>query len=181
VTTIGWLGWAGAGLALLGLALHLFHRRLRVSLAAPREAIEGSLAEHGLSGREVSFPTARGRTLRGWWLDGSPSQGVVIITHGWGANREMMLPLAGSVRQAGWQVLLFDARNHGESDDDDFSSMPRFAEDTEAAIEWVRGRPDGASAPLVLAGHSVGAAAVLLVASRRRDIDGVISLSAFAT
>jgi pimeloyl-ACP methyl ester carboxylesterase len=32
----------------------------------------------------------------------------------------------------------------------------------------------------MLIGHSVGAAAVLLVAARRRDISGVISLSAFA-
>ena len=184
MTAIEWLGWTGAGLVVLGLLLHLFHRRLRASLAAPREAIGNSLSGHGLTGREVSFPTARGRTLRGWWLDGQPGQGdgqgVAIVTHGWGANREMMLPLAISLREAGWQVLLFDARNHGESDDDDFSSMPRFAEDTEAAIDWVRDRPEHAASPVVLIGHSVGAAAVLLVASRRRDIHGVISLSAFA-
>ena len=180
MTAIEWLIWMGAGLAGLGLLLHLFHRRLRISLAAPREAIERSLSAHGLPGREVSFPTVRGRTLCGWWLDGQLNRGVVIVTHGWGANREMMLPLARSVRDAGWRVLLFDARNHGESDDDDFSSMPRFAEDTEAAIDWVRNRSDGASVPVVLIGHSVGAAAVLLVASRRRDIHGVISLSAFA-
>ncbi|KTG17717.1 alpha/beta hydrolase [Guyparkeria sp. XI15] len=161
----------------LGLLLHLFHRRLRISLAAPREAIGRSLTAHGLTGREVSFPTVRNRTLRGWWLDGEPDEGVAIITHGWGANREMMLPLARSIRDAGWSVLLFDARNHGESDEDDFSSMPRFAEDTEAAIDWVQ---RSGTAPIVLIGHSVGAAAVLLVASRRRDIGGVISLSAFA-
>ena len=181
MTVIGWLGWAGAGVAGLGLLLYLFHRRLRISLAAPREAIGRSLSAHGLAGREVSFPTVRNRMLRGWWLEGEPDngagEGVVIVTHGWGANREMMLPLARSIREAGWRVLLFDARNHGESDDDDFSSMPRFAEDTEAAIDWVR---ESTAAPIVLIGHSVGAAAVLLVASRRRDISGVISLSAFA-
>ena len=188
MTAIEWLGWTGAGLVVLGLLLQLFHRRLRASLAAPREAIGHSLSGHGLAGREVSFPTARGRTLRGWWLDGQPGpgnqtgngKGVVIVTHGWGANREMMLPLARNIRNAGWQVLLFDARNHGESDDDDFSSMPRFAEDTEAALDWVRDAGGRSTGPVVLIGHSVGAAAVLLVASRRSDIHGVISLSAFA-
>ena len=180
MTAIEWLGWTAGAMAALGLLVHLFHRRLRISLAAPREAIERPLSAHGLPGREVSFPTARGRTLRGWWLGEQHGQGVVIVTHGWGANREMMLPLARSIREAGWRVLLFDARNHGESDDDDFSSMPRFAEDTEAAIDWVRGRSEHAAGPVVLIGHSVGAAAVLLVASRRRDISGVISLSAFA-
>ncbi|PWV75320.1 alpha/beta hydrolase [Halomonas sp. A11-A] len=58
--------------------------------------------------------------------------------------------------------------------------MPRFAEDTDAAVAWLRARPGMAQAPVVLLGHSVGAAAVLLAASRRDDIAAVVSLSAFA-
>ncbi|WP_311946948.1 alpha/beta hydrolase family protein [Halomonas piscis] len=58
--------------------------------------------------------------------------------------------------------------------------MPRFAEDTEAALAWLRARPGMADTPVALLGHSVGAAAVLLVASRRDDIGAVVSLSAFA-
>lgn len=162
----------GAGL------LHLFHRRLRVSLAAPREPMECSLAEHGIQGEAVTIPTRRDRTLAGWWLPAA-GPGVVVITHGWGANRELMLPLARPLQAAGFNVLLFDARNHGGSDSDTFSSMPRFAEDTEAAVAWLRRRPDMAQAPVALLGHSVGAAAVLLAASRRDDIAAVISLSAF--
>lgn len=170
-------------IAILALAaglVHLFHRRLRASLAAPREPVHQTLASHGLIGESVWIPTQRDRRLAGWWLPGDRQNGVVIITHGWGANRELMLPLARPLQAAGWHVLLFDARNHGESDADDFSSMPRFAEDTEAAIEWVRQQPGQDLAPIVLMGHSVGAAAVLLAASRRRDIAAVVSLSAFA-
>ncbi|SDN89935.1 Alpha/beta hydrolase family protein [Halomonas shengliensis] len=163
----------GAGL------LTLFHRRLRVSLAAPRVAVTASLEAHGVVGETVTFPTRRGRTLTGWWLPGE-GRGTVVITHGWGANRELMLPLARPLQAAGWNVLLFDARNHGDSDADTFSSMPRFAEDTEAALAWLRARPGMAEAPAVLLGHSVGAAAVLLAASRRDDIGAVVSLSAFA-
>ncbi|WP_280547028.1 alpha/beta fold hydrolase [Halomonas sp. 11-S5] len=174
----GWLGWGlpAAGLALL---LHLFHRRLRVSLAAPRVPIACSLDEHGVTGETVTLSTRRGRKLAGWWLPGQ-GRGTVVITHGWGANRELMLPLARPLQAAGWNVLLFDARNHGESDADSFSSMPRFAEDTEAALAWLRARPGMADAPVALLGHSVGAAAVLLAASRRDDIAAVVSLSAFA-
>jgi uncharacterized protein len=104
----------------------------------------------------------------------------VVIIHGWGANRELMLPVARPLQAAGWNVLLFDARNHGDSDPDTFSSMPRFAEDTEAAVEWLRARPGMRDAPVALLGHSVGAAAALLAASRRDDIRAVVSLSAFA-
>jgi pimeloyl-ACP methyl ester carboxylesterase len=170
----GWLWW-GLLLALL----HLFHRRLRVSLAAPRVPIACSLNEHDVTGETVIIPTRRGRRLAGWWLSGQ-GRGTVVITHGWGANRELMLPLARPLQAAGWNVLLFDARNHGESDADSFSSMPRFAEDTEAALDWLRASPGMADAPVALLGHSVGAAAVLLAASRRDDIAAVVSLSAFA-
>jgi hypothetical protein len=52
----------GAGL------LHLFHRRLRVSLAAPREPVERSLTEHEIEGETVRIPTRRDRTLVGCWL-----------------------------------------------------------------------------------------------------------------
>ncbi|MDW7748540.1 alpha/beta hydrolase [Halomonas sp.] len=171
-----WWGLLPAGLALL---LHLFHRRLRVSLAAPRVPIACSLEEHGVTGETVTLPTRRGKRLAGWWLPGQ-GQGTVVITHGWGANRELMLPMARPLQAAGWNVLLFDARNHGESDADSFSSMPRFAKDTEAALDWLRARPGMADAPVALLGHSVGAAAVLLAASRRDDIAAVVSLSAFA-
>jgi len=179
ITVPGWLGWGllPAGLALL---LHLFHRRLRISLAAPRVPIACSLDEHGVAGETVTLPTRRGRMLAGWWLPATPGRGTVVVTHGWGANRELMLPLATPLQAAGWNVLLVDMRNHGDSDADSFSSMPRFAEDTEAALDWLHARPGMAPQPVALLGHSVGAAAVLLAASRRQDIAAVVSLSAFA-
>ena len=139
-----------------------------------------SLDDHGLTGHTVRIPTRRQRQLTGWWLPGQAGRGVLVVTHGWGANRELMLPLARPLQADGWNVLLFDTRNHGESDSDDFSSMPRFAEDIEAAVDWVRADPAFATAPVALLAHSVGGAAALLAASRRDDIAGVVSLSTFA-
>lgn len=158
----------------------LFNRRLRRSLTAPREPILKSLAQHGITGQDIRFPTQRGRQLEGWFLPGNQGQGLVVITHGWGANRELMLPLARPLQTTGFSVLLFDARNHGSSDNDTFSSMPRFAEDLDAALTWLKTQPTGQNEPLALIGHSVGAAATLLVASRRNDISAVVSLAAFA-
>lgn len=174
----GW-GVLAAVVAGLGVLLHLFHRRLRAGLAAPRVPLAHGLAAHGVTGETVRLATRRGRRLAGWWLPGE-RRGTVVITHGWGANRELMLPVARPLQAAGWNVLLFDARNHGDSDADTFSSMPRFAEDIDAALEWLRARPGMRDAPVALLGHSVGAAAVLLAASRRDDVSAVVSLSAFA-
>jgi len=155
---------------------------LRRSLRAPCIVESASLAQLGFTGREVRLPTLRGKHLFGWLLPGFENQPApaVIVLHGWGANAEMMLPLARPLQAAGFCVLLVDARNHGSSDADTFSSMPRFAEDLDAAIDWLKIQPEALSGQIAVVGHSVGAAAALLSASRRHDLAGVISLAAFA-
>jgi pimeloyl-ACP methyl ester carboxylesterase len=154
------------------------HRRLRQELSPSREPVT-ELPDLGhLDCQTVRFATQRGRMLEGWWLAGEEAQGHVILTHGWGANRRALLPLAPTLVAAGWNVLLFDVRNHGNSDEDSFASMPRFAEDIDAAIAWLNDTQG--QYPIALIGHSVGAAATLLAASRRNDIAAVVSLSSFA-
>lgn len=168
------------GIPLAGiLALNLLLRR---GLRAPRVVETSGLAQRGLNGREISLPTSRGKHLFGWLLPGksaAPAPSVIVL-HGWGANAEMMLPLARPLQAAGFTVLLIDARNHGRSDADSFSSMPRFAEDLDAAIDWLKAQPEANAEQIAVIGHSVGAAAALLSAARRNDLAGVISLAAFA-
>ena len=105
---------------------------------------------------------------------------AVLAMHGWGANAAMMWPVVPPLHAAGFAVLLIDARCHGRSDDETFTSMPRFAEDIAAGLAWLRLQPDIAADRLALLGHSVGAAAALLHASRHHDVRAVVSLSAFA-
>jgi pimeloyl-ACP methyl ester carboxylesterase len=100
--------------------------------------------------------------------------------HGWGANASTMWPVVPPLHAAGFAVLLIDARCHGYSDDEAFTSMPRFAEDIAAGLAWLRSQPGIAADRLALLGHSVGAAAALLHAARHDDVRAVISLSAFA-
>lgn len=171
--------WIAIALLLVGVGTGLATRWLRRSLAAPRRPVAEPPAAHDVDAESVRFPTERGRWLSGWLLAGDPRVGRVVICHGWGVNRVFMLPLARPLQQAGWQVLVFDVRNHGNSDGDDFSSMPRFAEDIRAAVRWLRARDQGDEGPLVIAGHSVGAAATLLAATGPDPVDGVISLSGF--
>ncbi len=175
------LSTAALVIAALLIGLAGFNFLLRRSLRAPRCVETASLAQHGLAGREVRLPTRRGRRLFGWLLPGkaaAPAPGVVVL-HGWGANAEMMLPLARPLQAAGLTVLLIDARNHGASDGDSFSSLPRFAEDLDAAITWLKTQPEADPRQIAVMGHSVGAAAALLSAARRDDLAGVVSLAAF--
>jgi dipeptidyl aminopeptidase/acylaminoacyl peptidase len=170
------------GLLALSVTVAGLHLAIRRGFRAPRVVEQADPARFGLPFRAVSIPTANGRHLFGWFVSASlpgPAPAVALL-HGWGGNAEMMLPLAAPLHRAGYGVLLFDARNHGRSDADSFSSMPRFAEDLDHALDWLARQPEVDPRALIALGHSVGAAAVLLAASRRRDLAAVVSIAAFA-
>ena len=153
---------------------------VHLGFRAPRVRERASPADFGLPFREVRIPTRRGRHLFGWWLPAPDASRTVVVLHGWGSNAGQMLPAAVPLRRAGLNVLLFDARCHGRSDGDTFASLPRFAEDLGCVIAWLReGQPPTAVAAAVL-GHSVGAGAALLAATREPGIAAVVSIAAFA-
>ena len=132
---------------------------------------------------DVSLTAVNGLTLRGWFLVAPGADGTrpaALVVHGWGGSAADMTPLAGPLLAAGIHVLLLDARCHGRSDDDEFVSMPRFAEDVESGLTWLRQRSDVDRSRLVLVGHSVGAGACLLVASRDSTVAAVVSIASMA-
>lgn len=167
-------------LSALTLVVGLMMLAIHLGFRAPRVCERGDPDQIGAAFDTVSIDSVGGKRLFGWWLRGGCSDTTIVILHGWGANAEMLLPLARPFQRAGLHVLLFDARNHGRSDGHGHSSLPRFAEDLDYAIDWLRRSHPLQSRRVVLLGHSVGAGAVLLSASRRRDIDAVIAVSAFA-
>lgn len=173
-------------LALLGLVVTIgllagLRWAIHRSLAPERIVETRTPADAGLSHQEITFPTENGKSLFGWFIptlrEGrSPA---VVLLHGWGGNAETLLPLAQPLHEAGFALLFIDARCHGQSDEDTFASMPRFAEDLGHAIDWLNQREDIAPQAITAIGHSVGAAASLLAASRRDDIAAVVSIAAF--
>ncbi len=170
----------GLVLALLAL-LWTARWAIRRGLTAPRVAEQRDPGDLGLPFRTVEFPTANGLSLRGWFIPASDENAAAIaVLHGWGGNAETMLPLAAPLHRQGHAILLFDARCHGMSDDDSFASLPRFAEDLEHALDWLRAQPGIDAQRIAAIGHSVGAGAALLIASRAPQLAAVVSIAAFA-
>ena len=66
----------------------------------------------------VRFPSRGGDSeLSGWYVPGN-GQAAVVLAHGlngWKGHHEALLP-AGMLAKAGFDVLVFDLRAHGESD-----------------------------------------------------------------
>jgi alpha-beta hydrolase superfamily lysophospholipase len=133
---------------------------------------------HQMPFAQLYLPGKNGKKLYSWHIPAGEREVTLVIAHGWGANIEMMLPLAKPFFEAGIDILLYDARNHGRSDSDSFSSLPRFADDLESALDWLKQyKPNH---KVVVLGHSIGAAAAILSASRRDDIDLLIGIAGFA-
>jgi len=174
--------YPGLILAGFGFALAAFHALIRWSLRAPKVAELSTPGALGLPYTEQRISTANGKQIFAWFVPApmpGPSPALAVV-HGWGGNMETMLPLALPLHRAGYALLFFDARSHGGSDQDDFSSMPRFAEDLDHALDWLKWLPEVDPRRIGVVGHSVGAAAALLAASRRDDVSAVVSIAAFS-
>lgn len=187
IFTSGFLAAFAAGVASLAGSRALLHWGIRKGLAAPRVANDSSPAALGLKAEEVRIATANARQLHAWLIrapqqeqERDGPQAAVVVVHGWGGNAAMMLPLARPLHEAGFAALFIDTRCHGASDDDRFTSLPRFAEDAEHAFAWLAARPGIDPQRIALLGHSVGAGAVLFAASRTPQVAAVVSVAAFS-
>ncbi len=152
---------------------------LKRVFAVPQRAIpETTPQDFGLDGEQVWIDGPNNKRLHAWFIPAEATAPAVVILHGWGGTGTDMLPIAPGLHDLGMHTLFLDARTHGLSDDEDFMSMPRFAEDLETALAWLSDREDVTTIGVI--GHSVGAAATILAASRNPDIDAVVAVSSFA-
>jgi pimeloyl-ACP methyl ester carboxylesterase len=148
-----------------------------------RVGLELRPSDFGLDAEDVTITGPNHRALRGWFVaclgDDRPRPAVLVI-HGWNSAASLMLPIASLVHAAGAHAFFLDARCHGRSDDDRFASMPHFAEDIDAGLQWLRADARVMPGCVVLLGHSVGAGASLLAASRDPRVAAVVSIAAMA-
>ncbi len=151
-------------------------RILARKFAPPQRDTSQTPADLGLPEESVWLDSSSGKRLHAWFIPVQHRAPMVIVLHGWGGNAALMLPLAPHLHKAGYHALFVDARNHGLSEHDRFTSMPRFAEDLEVAAEWARSHREVTSVGVI--GHSVGAGAAIYSASRNDLLDAVVAVSA---
>jgi dipeptidyl aminopeptidase/acylaminoacyl peptidase len=91
-----------------------------------------------------------------------------------------MLPYIKNLYGKGYNLLTFDSRNHGHSDDDDHSTMKKFAEDISAAIDFVEKQSGITNKNTGVIGLSIGGAATIYAAGHDDRIKCCITVGAFA-
>ncbi len=70
--------------------------------------------EIGFTYGEITF-SSRGRIQLSGWITEPENGAMIILVHGYNSTRTGVLPIARILAQAGYGVLLFDLRAHGQS------------------------------------------------------------------
>lgn len=121
---------------MLGIAARALGRRLAFALFhPPRRRHHRAPIDVGLTAEALRVETADGLGLHVWAITGM-REGVVVIGHGIGMSKSASLRHARLASDLGYNVIMFDHRNHGLSDHDPSSGdlARRFSLDIEATL-----------------------------------------------
>ncbi|HEY6892273.1 MAG TPA: alpha/beta fold hydrolase [Solirubrobacter sp.] len=167
----------------------------KLMVNARRAPLTRSPADVGLEFESVSFPAADGVGLKGWFIPSGadePSPAVVFV-HGWMWNRHGniahqvkglkdadvdFLPAAKGLHDAGFNVLLFDVRWHGESErgPKPLSYGPVEAQDYIGAVRYLRTRPEVDGERIGAIGTSMGGNIVLYGTPEAQPIKAILAI-----
>jgi len=101
--------------------------------------------------------------------------------HGLDKNRAVRLPLHAALVDAGFNVLSFDLRGHGESDKVPVGAGYFETDDLRGAIDYAVDQRDVAPGTLALVGRSFGAAIALMVGHAEPAVVAVYADSSFSS
>jgi len=166
---------SAAGIAVIFV---FFNFLLQKIFHMPHVSNHKSPEEMELKSVETFIQTRNGKKVQLWDLNSDSQMPVILGIHGW-ANTSSKLLNLGSELSKDWRVFLLNARNHGDSDDDKYSSIIKYSEDLTSAINYIRDDLE-INRDIYLIGHSFGGAAVLFTAARDKRVKAVISIATFA-
>jgi pimeloyl-ACP methyl ester carboxylesterase len=166
-------------------------------LRSRRQLIVLTPEAYGLAYEDVEFKSKDGLTIKGWFVpagSGNSSDKIIIQTHpmffnrhGFVARGQGFPPLAFTdvdllkttqvLNQAGYSVLTFDFRNHGESDPGLSGVGLTEYQDVLGALEYVKNRwsPD---IPIGFVSFCMGANSTMTALSKGRDQVGNVKFLA---
>jgi len=151
-----------------------------------RQPVPKTPQDYGLKFEDVTFSTADKIKIKGWLIPGS-SEKLVIITHVGGLtkygstrqfksisklfNKEIeFLKVAQHLHDQGYGVLMFDFRNHGESDPspNDGKAGVGLEEylDVVAAMNFIKGRADLRNKDVGFVSFCMGANSTIIAMSK---------------
>jgi alpha-beta hydrolase superfamily lysophospholipase len=114
--------------------------------------------------------------LKGWRFrgEGPVKRGTVVYLHGIGDSRRSSPGIADHFVPAGYDVLAYDSRAHGESEGDACTYGVYERQDLIKVLAHVENRP------IILLGVSLGAAVAVQATAETSDVAAVIAIAIFS-
>ena len=113
----------------------------------------------GAAAKALTIDSSNGIKLGAWFCPCEPSSPLVILFHGYGAEKSGVLREAQAFLKMKHSVLLVDFRGSGESSESYTTAGFREGDDVAVAVRYARER--FSPSKLILYGQSMGASAVL--------------------
>ena len=145
-----------------------------------KEPHHSTPAKYDIPFTEINIPVSKEDHLYGWWIPGSQKAPTIILVHGWGRNLSRMLQYIGHLHPLGYNLLAFDARNHGSSSLEKHPTVWTFSKDTLAAINYVSQLNSFSSSEFGIIGLSIGGGAAINAASFNHQVKSVITVGALS-
>jgi pimeloyl-ACP methyl ester carboxylesterase len=193
--SLRWFFWLlGLFVGLITSIAFIFAKRLVNPPRLPLWATPGDL---GLDYDEIQFPAQDGVRISGWFIPAANELrkgATIVLIHGWPWNRlgevaddlfsEItgeqpvdLLRLGFALHQDGYNVLMYDMRNHGES-----AAAPPVAfgqeeaKDLLGALAYLNARADVAPNRIGVIGFSMGANSLLYALPQTNQIQAGIAV-----
>ena len=167
---VRYLRRAGLAVAAVLIAYSLVIPVAIAILATHRPRADVASADLGRPHEEVTIRTSDGLDLAAWYV---PSRnGAAVISY---PTRRGKLPQARMLVRHGYGVLLVDARGYDGSEGDPNLFGWASAKDIDAAVAWLRSRPDVIDARVGGIGFSVGGEMMLQAAASNSGLRAVVS------
>lgn len=129
---------------------------------------------------EIHIPSVKDTQLYGWWIPTSPDAPTLILLHGWGRNLARMMPYIQKFHPLGYNLLAFDARNHGSSSPEKHPTVGTFSEDILAAVDFLAKSDLTSSDSIGVLGLSIGGGAAINIAGWDARIKSVVTIGAIS-
>ncbi|HWV15003.1 MAG TPA: alpha/beta fold hydrolase [Cellvibrio sp.] len=108
----------------------------------------------------IRITTGDGATIAGWYVAPTTQAGkVIILIHGYGYDRRGTDFQTRLLLAAGYGVLLYDLRNHGESSGkiNVFNRMEIYQSDLSQVVNYLKQKPEVNPGKIAVVGISLGA------------------------
>lgn len=133
-------------------------------LAATAVALAG-VAASAAAAETVSLRAADGTVLSAVWREPSRPAPAVLLVHMLSRSHQEWDTAAEALSAEGFAVLALDLRGHGGSSGGYAQGLASMSQDVQAALDWLKARPEVLSGRIGIAGASLGASLAVIGAA----------------